>query len=213
MPPPRLFPLKAHPWGGGCACTTPACARSLAPIGDCVLHGSRASANGLTEILVSRREKHALTTLPGARLSSNMVPAAVGGRLAPGRRAGSPLWGPSTCSWRKNFEKIRSCAQTRCWLHLAPLSTRTALRTNPLGDLGGSTELAEPPLVGNARIPRRTRSRHYTVIGMRWARKAVGSAPACPLPCRTLTLLVPSPRARLPGLGEETWSRTATSCS
>ena len=33
------------------------------------------------------------------------------------------------------------------------------------------------------------------VVGMRWARKEVGSAPACPLPCRTLTLLVPSPRA------------------
>ena len=100
--------------------------------------------------------------------------------------------------------------QPRCWLDLAPLSTRTALRTNPLGDLGGSTELAEPPLVGNARIPRRTRSRHLCVARTRWARKAVGSAPACPLPCRTLTLLVPSPRARLPGLGEETWSRTAT---
>jgi len=37
MPPSRLFPLKSHPWGRGCACTTPACARSLAPIGDCVL--------------------------------------------------------------------------------------------------------------------------------------------------------------------------------
>ena len=50
--------------------------------------------NGLTEILVSRRGKHTLkTTLPGARLSTNMVPAAGGARLAPGRRAGSPLWG------------------------------------------------------------------------------------------------------------------------
>jgi hypothetical protein len=32
--------------------------------------------------------------LLGARLSTNMVPAAVGGRLAQGRGAGSPLWGP-----------------------------------------------------------------------------------------------------------------------
>jgi len=70
-------------------------ARSLAPIGDCVLRGCRTRSNGLTEILVSRREKHALkTTFPGAHLSINMVPAAVGGRLAPGRRAGPPLWGP-----------------------------------------------------------------------------------------------------------------------
>jgi hypothetical protein len=92
-------------------------------------------------------------------------------------------------------------------------STRTSLRTNPLGDLGGSTELAEPPLVGNARIPRRTCIRHKCVTEMRWARKAVGSAPACPLPCRALTFLVLSPRARLPGLGEEAWSRTATSSS
>ena len=30
---------------------------------------------------------------------------------------------------------------------------------------------------------------------MRWARKAVGSAPACPLPCRTLTVLVSPPWA------------------
>ena len=34
--------------------------------------------------------------------------------------------------------------QPRFWLDLVPLSTRTALRTSPLGDLGGSTELVEP---------------------------------------------------------------------
>ena len=93
VPPPSL-PTQAAPLGGGCACTAPACARSLAPIGDCVLRKHRTRTNGLTEILVSRRGKHTLkTTLPGARLSTNMVLAAAGARLAPGRGAGSPLWG------------------------------------------------------------------------------------------------------------------------
>ena len=93
MPPPAFSHSSYTPWGG-CACTAPACARSLAPIGDFALRKHRTRTNGLTEILVSRRGKHTLkTTLPGARLSTNMVLAAAGARLAPGRGAGSPLWG------------------------------------------------------------------------------------------------------------------------
>ena len=103
--------------------------------------------------------------------------------------------------------------KARCWLDLAPLSPRTALRTNPLSDLDGSTELAEPPLVGMMRLPRTIRHRLETMNGTRCALKAVGSAPAYPIPCRTLTLLVPSPRARLPGMGEEIWTHAATWCS
>ena len=49
--------------------------------------------------------------------------------------------------------------KARCWLDLAPLSPRTALQTNPLSDLDGSTELAEPPLVGMMRLPRTMRRR------------------------------------------------------
>ena len=103
--------------------------------------------------------------------------------------------------------------KARCWLDLAPLSPRTALRTNPLSDLDGSTELAEPPLAGMKRLPRTIRRRLETVNGARCALKAVGSAPAYPLPCRTLTLLVPSPRVRLSGMGEEIWTHAATWCS
>ena len=101
--------------------------------------------------------------------------------------------------------------KARCWLGLAPLSPRTALQTNPLSDLGGSMELAEPPLVGMMRLPRTMR--HRLERGAMPSRKAVGSAPAYPLPCRTLTLLVPSPRTRLPGMGEEIWTHSATWCS
>ena len=92
---------------------------------------------------------------------------------------------------------------------LAPLSPRTALRTNPLSDLDGSTELAEPPLVGMMRPPRTTR--HRLERDARAKRLEVRRN--TPLPCRTLTLLVPSPRARLPGMGKEIWIRAATWCS
>ena len=109
--------------------------------------------------------------------------------------------GPKHLSSCKHNEKGYHLPKARFWLDLAPLSPRTALQTNPLSDLDGSTELAEPPLVGMMRLPRTIRHRLETVNGTRCARKAVGSAPACPIPCRTLTLLVPSPRARLPGMG------------
>ena len=89
-------------------------------------------------------------------------------------------------------------------LDLAPLLPRTALRTNPLSDLGGSTELAESPLVGMMRLPRTMR--HRLERDAMPSRKAAGSAPAYLLPCRTPTLLVPSPRTRLPGMGEEIWA-------
>ena len=103
--------------------------------------------------------------------------------------------------------------KARCWLDLAPLSPRTALRTNPLSDLGGSMKLAPPPLVGMMRLPRTIRHRLEILNGTRCARKAAGGVPAYPPPCRTLTLLVPSPRARLPGMGEEIRIRAATWCS
>ena len=80
------------------------------------------------------------------------------------------------------------------------------LRTNPLSDLDDSTELAEPPLVGMVH-------RLETLNGTRCALKAVRSAPAYPTPCRTHTLLVSLPRARLPGMGEGIWIRAATWCS
>ena len=44
-----------------------------------------------------------------------------------------------------NRKKMISGPQPRCWLDLTPLSARTALRTSPPGDPGGSTELVEPP--------------------------------------------------------------------
>ena len=59
----------------------------------------------------------------------------------------------------KHNEKGYHLPKVRCWLDLAPPSPRRALRTNPLGDLGGSTELAEPPLVGMMRLPRTMRHR------------------------------------------------------
>ena len=78
--------------------------------------------------------------------------------------------------------------KARCWLGLAPLSPRAALRANPLSDLGGSTELAPPPLAGMMRLPRTIRHRLEILNGTRCARKAVISSPAYSPPCRTLTL-------------------------
>jgi len=90
--PPCLFPLKLHPLGG--LCMHSASVRALfSPHRRLCAAWALTRTNGLTEILVSKRGKHTLkTTLPGAHLSTNMVPAAVGARLAPDRRAGSPLW-------------------------------------------------------------------------------------------------------------------------
>jgi len=96
---------------------------------------------------------------------------------------------------------------TRRWVRGAHLWT------DPWSDLSGSTELAEHPLVGVMRLPRMIRHRLGIVNGTRCTRKAVGSAPpAYPLSCRMLTLLVPSPRAHLPGMGEKFWIRAATWC-
>jgi len=72
--------------------------------------------------------------------------------------------------------------QPRFWLDLAPLSTRTALRTTPLGDFDVSMELAEPPLVGITRLPPATRSRLESVNGARWTRNAVGVHRHAPFP-------------------------------
>ena len=56
--------------------------------------------------------------------------------------------------------------------------------------------------------PQLVPQRGLNAVGAQSGWKCAGMPP----PCRTLTLLVPSPRARLPGLGEEIWSRTATTC-
>ena len=90
------------------------------------------------------------------------------------------------------------------------ISNQLRFRTNPLSDLDGSTELAEPPLVGMMRLPRTMR--HRLERGAMRAQSGWKCA-GIPPPCRTLTLLVPSPRTRLPGMGEEIWTHAATWCS
>jgi len=74
-----------------------------------------------------------------------MVPAAVGAGSLQVAGQGCLCGGPGTCKRSGNRKKVISGSQPRCWLDLAPLSTRTALLTSPLGDLGSSRELVEPP--------------------------------------------------------------------
>ena len=71
----------------------------------------------------------------------------------------------------RHFRGCNHLPKARRWLDLAPLSPRTALRTNPLSDLDGSMELAEPPLVGMMRLLRAIRHRLGTINGTRCALK------------------------------------------
>ena len=76
------------------------------------------------------------------------------------------------------------CALPRYWLDLAPLSTCAALRTSPLGDLDGSTELAKPPLVGIKRLPVRPAAdltqRGLNAVGAQSGWKCTGMPPPLP---------------------------------
>jgi hypothetical protein len=122
------------------------------------------------------------------------------------------LWGPSTYNKYNNSEK---------WFLVPPLSHDARWPGAPLNTYNAPGQPLGRPrqqhAVGGASPGRHEAPPPYdpTPTGRvngarRWTRKAVGSSPACPLHWRTLTLLVPSPWARLSGLGEETWSRTAT---
>ena len=84
----------------------------------------------------------------------------------------------------KHNEKGYHLPKARCWLDLAPLSPRTALRTNPLSDLDGSTELAEPPLVGMMRLPRTMRHRlERDARAKRFEVRRNTPSPVARLPC------------------------------
>ena len=70
--------------------------------------------------------------------------------------------------------------QPLCWLNLMPLSTRTALRNNPLGDLGGSTELVEPPCLvmrASPGDPQPTLKCGLSAVGAQSGWKCAGTPP------------------------------------
>ena len=110
----------------------------------------RAATNGNTVAVIPSEERAPQPTASGAQHFVSMASLQVTGK-------GHLRGGSKHLSSCKHNEKGYHLPKARCWLDLAPLSPRTALQTNPLSDLGGSTELAEPPLVGMMRLPRTIR--------------------------------------------------------
>ena len=126
--PQRLFPSRFLRYQRLCAARVP-----------------RAATNGYTMVVIPSEERAPKPAASGAQHFISMASASLGGRLAPGHREGSPERGLQAPEELQTQRKKYLLPKARCWLDLAPLSPRTELWTEPLSDLDGSTELAEPP--------------------------------------------------------------------
>ena len=119
----------------------------------------RAAASGNAVVVIPSEERAPQPTASGAQHFISMASASLGACSLQVTGKGHLRGGSKHLSSCKHNEKGYHLPKARCWLDLAPLSPRTALQTNPLSDLDGNTELAEPPLAGMMRLPRTMRHR------------------------------------------------------